>query len=95
MVTLEELAIIIPLVTSIIIPVIVVVITRYIKTADSLTRNTTLTGEAVKDLEGYVTNHKRETREIWNRIEALDKALFNMCWRVDRMEKEHDRARLE
>ena len=93
MVALEELAIVIPLVTSIAIPVVIIGLTRYMKTSESLSRTTIVATEALKDLEGYVSNHKRETREIWQRIEALDKALYNTCYRLDRIERDHEAGR--
>lgn len=36
-------------------------------------------------------NHLAETRkEIWERLGALEKSVFNTCWRIEKLERNHN-----
>jgi hypothetical protein len=92
-VTLEELGIIIPLLTAIVIPIVIIMLTRHLKGSDTLTRSSIITDSAIDKIEEYIVSHKIETKETITRLEELEKSVYNMCWRIDKIEKEHEAKR--
>ena len=90
MVTLDELGIVIPLLASIIIPIVILSLTRYLKSSDTLSKSSVVADERLKSIEADV-NHLSETRkEIWSRLGELEKSVFNTCWRIEKLERNHN-----
>lgn len=94
MVSLDELAIIIPLVMSVAVPLIVIGLTRYLSGSDRMSRNSSLATFSINDLQKdlastqentdkIIREMKTDIRDIWKRIETTDRTTYNISWRLD------------
>ena len=95
MVTTEELAIIIPIVVTVIIPFVLLGLSRYLKSSEYISRTTIVTTEAINDLEAYVKNHRTETQDMKRKIDQIERVLDKTCWRVDNIEREHNKGKYD
>lgn len=95
MVSLEELGIVIPLITSIIIPIVIIGLSRYLRGSDALTRSSLIAEQRLREIEADVKTIQDSYKEIWDRLATLEKAVYNTCWRLDKIEKEHEQARAD
>lgn len=46
-------------------------------------------------MESDLVDEASTSKELWKKLAELEKAVYNICWRLDKIEKEHEHARLE
>lgn len=51
--------------------------------------------QRLKIMEENIDTQYESRKEIWQRLADLEKATYNICWRLDKVEKEHESRRLE
>lgn len=90
MVTLEELGIVIPLITSIIIPIVIIGLSRYLKGSDILSKSAVIAEQRLREIEEDIKNIENSRKEIWDRLGALEKSVYNICWRITKLEGNHE-----
>jgi hypothetical protein len=44
-------------------------------------------------MEEDVERVSNNRREIFQRLADLEKSVYNICWRLDKLEKDHEHAR--
>lgn len=97
MVALEEIAIIVSVI-AVIIPIIVLGMSRYFAGSDRLSRNSTFATFSIDDIrkelnsikeniDEITQDNKIELKEIQRRLEQLSASLQLLCYRVDKLEK--------
>ena len=81
----DELSLIISII-AIMIPVMVLLLSRHLSGSDRLSKNSTYTRFTVDDMQQDIKGLKDEVKDLLKRVEALDKGLYNLCWRVENLE---------
>jgi uncharacterized membrane protein YbaN (DUF454 family) len=89
-VTLDELGIVLPLLASILIPIVILSLSRYLRSSDTLSNRSVIAEQRLKNMEEDINSIQSTRKEIWDRLGSLEKAVFNMCWRMDKLERNNN-----
>lgn len=90
MAELESFGIIIPLITSIVIPFVIIGVSRFLKGSDNLTRSAVVAEQRLREIEEDIDRIQDTRKEIWDRLGALEKSVYNICWRIAKIEGNHE-----
>jgi hypothetical protein len=85
-VTIEELAVIVPLIIGITVPIMILGLSRYFSSSDRLKNSTVMATYSINDIQKELSELQDDMREVWKRLESVSSSIQLICYRLDKLE---------